>query len=94
VAALTHTATVDILYGCLAGVINGCGFFCYFTAVDVIPSTISFAISNCSPLVTITIDVVLLGHLKFASSKQSGFMGLAVFFFIGGIILLIVANNS
>lgn len=88
-----HTSSKDSLYACLTGVVVGTGFFLYFTAADVIPSTISFAISNCAPLVTIVIDVLFLGHLKHASSKQAGFMALASILFALGIALLVMANN-
>jgi glucose uptake protein GlcU len=88
-----HTSGEDSLYACLTGVVVGTGFFLYFTAADVIPSTISFAVSNCAPLVTIVIDVVFNGHLKHASSKQTGFMALASLLFSLGIALLVMANN-
>lgn len=94
IAEITHyTSKVDIVYACITGVVVGAGFFFYFTAADVIPSTISFAISNCAPLITIAIDVCFNGHLKEASCKQTGFMALASVLFAAGVALLVIANS-
>lgn len=90
---LWHISSQDIRYGCLTGVSVGLGFFFYFSAVDVIPSTISFAISNCAPLVTIFNDVVLSHHLKNATARQAYFMLMATIFFVIAITLMVLADS-
>jgi drug/metabolite transporter (DMT)-like permease len=90
---LCRTSAQDLRYGCLTGFAVGLGFFFYFSAVDVIPSTISFAISNCAPLVTIFNDVVLCHHLKNATERQTYFMFMATIFFVIAITLMVLADS-
>lgn len=90
---LLRTPRKDKLYGCLTGVAVGSGFFFYFSAVDVIPSTISFAISNCAALVTIFNDVVFCHHLRHATSFQTCYMAAATVLFIIAIVLMVLAES-
>lgn len=90
---LKITAGTDILFGCLTGVAVGTGFFFFFSAVDVIPSTISFAISNCAPLITIFNDVVFCGHLRHATKYQTWYMCLATVLFVVAIVLMVLAES-
>jgi glucose uptake protein GlcU len=89
---LIATPKVNKIYAASAGIFVGIGFYFYFTAADVISSTISFAISNCAPLVTILNDVVFLNHLDGASSLQILYMGLASLLFICAITFMVIAE--
>jgi glucose uptake protein GlcU len=91
---LVDSPLQDKFYGCLTGIVVGTGFFFYFTAVDVIPSTISFAISNCSPLVTIFNDVVFCDHLRHATTPQKRYMLLATILFAAAISFMVLAESS
>ena len=90
--AVLHLPKQDFRYGCCAGLAVGMGFFLFFSASDVLPSTISFGISNCAPLVTILIDVVVFEHLKHATVLQTRFMILSAILFVGAISQMIIAQ--
>lgn len=93
VEAVGELPKSEFRYGCLAGVAVGVGFFFFFTASEVLPSTISFGISNCAPLITILIDVTLFGHLNNATVYQIRFMFLSAGLFVAAIIQMVLAQS-
>ena len=90
---LVNTSRRDLILCSVTGVFVGCGFFLYFTAADVVASTISFALSNCSPLVTIFNDVTFFEHLKNSTVLQERFLFLAALLFVIAIVLMVLAEN-
>lgn len=93
VEALHELPKPDIKNGCYAGLAVGVGFFLFFSASDVLPSTITFGISNCAPLVTIAIDVFVFGHLDNATKWQTRFMVLSAVLFMAAIMQMILAQS-
>ena len=93
VEALFELPARDVRYGCCAGLAVGLGFFLFFTGSDVLPSTISVGISNCAPLVTILIDVFVLGHLDRATVWQTRFMFLSAILFLAAIVQMVFAQS-
>eukprot|EP00602_Paraphysomonas_sp_CaronLab_P012634 CAMPEP_0185041652 /NCGR_PEP_ID=MMETSP1103-20130426/41231_1 /TAXON_ID=36769 /ORGANISM="Paraphysomonas bandaiensis, Strain Caron Lab Isolate" /LENGTH=358 /DNA_ID=CAMNT_0027581485 /DNA_START=120 /DNA_END=1193 /DNA_ORIENTATION=- len=67
----------DRVFGTITGCIVNMGYMCYFISSEVIPSTESFAIAHCAPLVTIFIGVVLFRQLKNATFVQSALIASA-----------------
>lgn len=78
----------------LAGVAVAMGFFFFFTAVNVLSSTVSFAVSNCAPLVTIFIDVVFFHRLKYGTVLQIRFLVLACLFFVCAVCSMVLAEED
>jgi drug/metabolite transporter (DMT)-like permease len=93
VEALLELPQPDFKYGCCAGVAVGLGFFLFFSAADVLPSTITFGISNCAPLVTISVDVFVFGHLDNATLWQTRFMIISTTLFASAIVQMVLAQS-
>lgn len=92
-AAFRATPRRDRLFGSLAGVAVGTGFYCFFSAADVVSPTVSFALSNCAPLMTIICDVAFFQHLKHATKPQVFFLMLASALFSIAIVLMVLAER-
>eukprot|EP00602_Paraphysomonas_sp_CaronLab_P000332 CAMPEP_0185032028 /NCGR_PEP_ID=MMETSP1103-20130426/19848_1 /TAXON_ID=36769 /ORGANISM="Paraphysomonas bandaiensis, Strain Caron Lab Isolate" /LENGTH=327 /DNA_ID=CAMNT_0027567765 /DNA_START=162 /DNA_END=1142 /DNA_ORIENTATION=+ len=82
----------DKMYGILAGGMVASGTYIFFTASEVIPSTVSFAICSCAPLVTIVIGVCIFKQLKKATFYQTFYIAVSTVLFISAIALMVLAD--
>lgn len=81
----------DKLYGLLAGILMGIGYFSYFISSNVLPTTIAFAIGVCCPLVTILIGAVT-GEMTQSPWKKKALIALSALAYCTAIILLSVSQ--
>lgn len=82
----------DIFYGILAGFLVGTGHFFYYTASEVVPSTIAFSVGGCAPLVTIILGVFVKKNLVGAPFGQVACTAMSSFLFIVAILLIMFSK--
>lgn len=81
-------------YGLLTGCMIGFAYVCYFTASEVIPPTLAFAIGSCCPLVTILIGVFIFKNLHEANFAQRVLVAASFSLFVLAITVMVFSDTD
>jgi len=91
---LVELPVEDKGYGLLTGCMIGFAYVCYFTASEVIPPALAFAIGSCCPLVTILIGVFIFRNLNDANNTQRVLVAASFTLFVLAITVMIFSDTD
>ena len=81
-------------WGLATGIVVGIGYLCFFLASAVLPTTISFAITSCGPLVAVVYDIMVVKAFTQASTRVWILLIGAMVAYGSAIVLLSLATSK